>query len=293
MDNFSHYIFPGAIVIGGFLYSSILISKLARYGLEKREHWIRESNIKLPLKEYPRDQPWRHQPIDIPFVERLRQLALRQEQNILHSYIASEFLPKSIHDIPAAIMVHSALNELSWKLSLWYFPPCKYTNEMREQYYATCSQLDRLWNGNSLKERGDLNVEIQKLQRRRKDLTSVQKDEALAMDEEIIDLERDLSDLIILEERSKITSHEANFKDSKTRRVLDVKSEVFDIFEGPFLKEVEIRQKYNEKISDIRNSRTLTDQQKTELIHELDKRFNEYVQQDKKKSPIPLYRKES
>jgi hypothetical protein len=162
------------------------------------------------------------------------------------------------------------------------------------RYHAQCDRLDRLWGGNVNREIEDLRVAIQKAKRRRQDCTGAEgMAETLRIDEQVIELERDVRDLEALGKRIEAHPYEEKFADKKARRGYDMRDEVFEAFELPVEREVEFQEKFNELQARIKKNRGMSKVQKQELLATLQQALAERVSKgDQSKTELRVYRKE-
>jgi hypothetical protein len=232
------------------------------------------NRAKLPAPDYGKDQPWR-EPTDIRFIETLKaQLQFRESK-------AAEF----------ADVFSRKERELGywfWLFELAHQKQKAAVDSARpEDNRILCTQIDRLWGGNVFLEMNNLRLEIQKLQRQRQDATGVEnRATALFLDEQIIECERDIEDMKELERRAKEHPYKVKFEDSKNKRSFDYKSILFEIFEGPYKQDVEIRKMYNEAVTKVQNDPDLTPPQRAEIIERLSIRMKDYDYKDKPKNPF-------
>lgn len=263
--------------------AAVIIRWAERYRTRQRK-----STEVEPPPEYELGQQWR-QPTDILYIERLKKRLEAFEEMLLQVH-------KDAHRdsilFPEDLTFWERLCEwVAWTFSA---DPTTFSTANREAYLQLRSQIDRVWSGNARLEINNIRVEIEKLKLRRRDCattTAEEKGYARSLDEEVIDLERDLRDLEEVVARAQTHPHAAKFEDKKTRRRFDLQDEVFEAFERPFEKEIELRVKYNELTEKIRKHPAMSQSEKDDLLRELDKRFQEHV--PKEKNPFTVYKKEA
>lgn len=286
----------------GFLGVAVVVELVLLNRLEKwAEGYRAKLRQSLPRKScptgYQTGQPWR-QPTDIRFIEGLKSTLEANETALLDAHIDSIVFPIARAE-QSSLWEHFRF----WVATHSGGPPTTFSDAEREEYLELISKLDRIWSGNARLEIGDIRVQIQKLERRRQDCscaTDEGKRYARSLDEDIIDLKRDLQDLEEVVERAKTHPHKAKFEDKKSRRRFDVQDEVFEMFERPFEKIVELRLKYNELKERIRKHPQMNQNEKDDLLEELERFYKEHVPDEARESGegvhkniLPIYKKEA
>lgn len=258
-----------------------------------REH-IRAS-IPVDVNDYPAcytgGQEWREK-TDIRFIEELKNDLYDHENKILRAHrdpIAFQVWQKQL----------TTSQETFWFNTLTFLVgPKTVSDSYVHEYWSILNKLDRLWSGKSRLEIEDLTVEIDKLKRSREDCeksTKEGKRELRQIDEKIIDKEREIRDLKELarraEEKSKqAPTHEDQFEEKKRRRTLDLKDEIFEAFEGPVQKEVELRLKYNELREKIAKNREIDPAQRDQLLEQLEQHFRSQTSKREQSSKLKIYK---
>jgi len=284
---------PLLFVLIPLVFLLLLWMMIEAVGKILRDEWIDSERERLKrAPNCPADQPWRAM-TDVRFIEALKKGIDQQETAILTAFIYDRFLSVKLDALRAETGLFVLLTRMAWNVSLSGKDPGQLRVGQYEAYLESCAQLDRIWAGNARLEIGNLQVEIQKQKRQRQDCTSEEKSKLRDIDERIIDLERDLRDLQEWVAKPRTTPHAAQFEEKKTRRRFDVQDEVFEAFERPFEKEIELRVKYNELVEKIRRHPQMSKEEKDSLLKELDRRFQEHVSKDKRKHGFNIYEKEA
>jgi len=221
-------------------------------------------------KELTKEKPWRDH-TGIGVIERLkRELEVTEERVREHR----------INEVAFSLAQNNLNGKSFFKFWWWAFRRRHLVEHSSDydiagNYRGLEAKIDRFWRGNVYVEIGQREDEIKKLKREKEDYTD--KELIRTLDERVIDLDRELSDLQELKRRAEdkeaenMKLREARFKQHRHGREIDIRDEMHDEIQErfrPALTQIETAKLRDELIKKVQDLSLSSDEQ-NQLIEEI------------------------
>src|SRR5579871_2005626 len=230
--------------------------------------WLESANASKNLcQRWTVDQPWRT-PTDIGFIENLkRELFAIEEHLSVAKGAAESFLAR-----------HEALGSSPPVFAVAWFAlveVCRPHYSISEKDYENgeqlCSQIDRIWAGNAHRDIADLNVRIKKLERRKQDYSSEEKEKSREIDDELTELHRSLDDIQEVVRRAQMSPDERKYHEQHAYDGLMIKDKIHVRLVLPTLSRKEAAKVREEMVQEIKADPHMDDTEKRAALEELTK----------------------